>query len=211
MFTGLISDVGQVVRVDGDGSLRRITIASGYDPASIRLGASIACAGPCLTAVAVEPRAGGCLFAVDAAAETLARTTVGTWREGSRINVERSLRIGDELCGHLVTGHVDGIAEIVSRDTVTGADSAWGASERFRLRAPHGLTRFIAEKGSVCLDGTSLTVNEVEDDVFGVLLIPHSLGVTTWGERREGDRVNLEVDLIARYAARLTQTRPDAA
>ncbi|GEP01120.1 riboflavin synthase [Methylobacterium haplocladii] len=207
MFTGLISDVGHVVSIAGDDRLRRVVIESAYDPAGIALGASIACSGPCLTAVAVEPRDKGCRFSVDAAAETLARTTLGAWEEGTRINLERSLRIGDELGGHLVTGHVDGVAEIVSRDEVTETDSPWGASTRFTLRAPAEIARFIAEKGSVCLDGTSLTVNTVADDLFSVLLIPHSLSVTTWGERRAGDRVNLEVDLIARYAARLTEAR----
>ncbi|MER2267682.1 riboflavin synthase [Methylobacterium oxalidis] len=210
MFTGLVSDVGTVLKVSGDERLRRLEIRSSYDPATIAIGASIACAGPCLTAVTVEPVAGGAVFAVDAAAETLARTTVGLWREGTRINLERSLKIGDELGGHLVTGHVDGLAEIVARDPVTGGEGDWGPSERFTLRAPHHLARFIAPKGSVCLDGTSLTVNTVEGDLFSVLLIPHTLAVTTWGERREGDRLNLEVDLIARYAARLTESRAEA-
>ncbi|WP_430913836.1 riboflavin synthase [Methylobacterium sp. sgz302541] len=207
MFTGLVSDVGTVLSVEGDERLRRLAIRCAYDPATIALGASIACSGPCLTAVSVEPAEGGCIFAVDAAAETLARTTVGAWRAGTRINLERSLRIGDELGGHLVTGHVDGLAEIVSREPVTGGEGDWGASERFTLRAPDALARFVAEKGSVCLDGTSLTVNGVEGALFSVLLIPHTLAVTTWGERRQGDRLNLEVDLIARYAARLTEAR----
>ncbi|MCJ2115605.1 riboflavin synthase [Methylobacterium sp. J-001] len=208
MFTGLVSDVGTIVSIAGEGDLRRITIRASYDPATIALGASIACSGPCLTAVAVEPAEGGCVFAVDAAAETLARTTVGRWTAGGRINLERSLKIGDELGGHLVTGHVDGVAEILERESVTAG--AWGPSDRFTLRAPAGLSRFIAEKGSVCLDGTSLTVNSVDGDVFSVLLIPHTLQVTTWGERRAGDGLNLEVDLIARYAARLTEARPGA-
>jgi riboflavin synthase len=207
MFTGLVSDIGTVLGVSGDARLRRLLIRSHYDPTSIALGASIACSGPCLTAVSVEPGEGGAVFAVDAAAETLARTTVGSWREGTRLNLERSLRIGDELGGHLVTGHVDGLAEIVVREPVTGGEGDWGASERFTLRAPGDLARFIAQKGSVCLDGTSLTVNSVEGDLFSVLLIPHTLAVTTWGERREGDRLNLEVDLIARYAARLSESR----
>ncbi|MCE4225336.1 riboflavin synthase [Methylobacterium sp. C25] len=207
MFTGLISDVGRIVSVEGDDRLRRLVIDSAYDPATIALGASIACSGPCLTAVAIEPHGSGCRFSVDAAAETLARTTLGTWIEGRRINLERSLKIGDELGGHLVTGHVDGIAEIVSREEVTGSDGPWGASTRFTLRAPSALAPFIAEKGSVCLDGTSLTVNTVEGDLFSILLIPHSLSVTTWGERRAAEQVNLEVDLIARYAARLTEAR----
>ena len=205
MFTGLVSDVGTVVSVAGEGDLRRIAIRSSYDPAGIALGASIACSGPCLTAVIITPSEGGCVFEVDAAAETLARTNVGQWKAGRRINLERSLKIGDELGGHLVTGHVDGLATIVARDTVTGG--AWGPSERFTLRAPAGLAKFIAEKGSVCLDGTSLTVNTVEGDLFSVLLIPHTLQVTTWGERRAGDTLNLEVDLIARYAARLSEAR----
>jgi riboflavin synthase len=208
MFTGLVSDVGTIVSIAGESDLRRITIRTSYDPATIALGASIACSGPCLTAVSVEPTEGGCVFAVDAAAETLARTTVGRWVAGARINLERSLKIGDELGGHLVTGHVDGVAEILERESVTAG--AWGPSDRFTLRAPAGLSRFIAEKGSVCLDGTSLTVNSVDGDVFSVLLIPHTLQVTTWGERRAGDGLNLEVDLIARYAARLTEARPSA-
>ncbi len=208
MFTGLVSDVGRVAAVSGDSKLKRIAIDCAYDPAGILIGASIACSGPCLTAVSVTPREGGCTFEVDAAAETLARTTVGAWVPGMRVNLERSLKIGDELGGHLVTGHVDGLAEIVAREPVTGqagdasqARESWAPSERFVLRAPSGLSRFIAEKGSVCLDGTSLTVNGVEGDTFTVLLIPHTLAVTTWGERRVGDRLNLEVDLIARYAA----------
>ena len=205
MFTGLVSAVGTIVSVSGDESLRRLRIRASYDPATIALGASIACSGPCLTAVAVEPEEGGCTFDVDAAAETLAHTTVGAWNAGTRINLERSLKLGDELGGHLVTGHVDGVAEILERETLSAG--AWGASERFVLRAPAALSRFIAEKGSVGLDGTSLTVNAVADDVFSVLLIPHTLQVTTWGERRPGDRLNLEVDLIARYAARLTEAR----
>ncbi len=210
MFTGLVSDVGTVLAVEGDERLRRIRIRSSYDPASIALGASIACSGPCLTAVAIEPEDGGCVFSVDAAAETLARTTVGGWEPGRRLNLERSLKIGDELGGHLVTGHVDGVAELVARESVTGGtgDPQWAPSDRFVLRAPAAVSRFIAEKGSVCLDGTSLTVNAVEGDLLSVLLIPHTLAVTTWGERRTGDRLNIEVDLIARYAARLFENRP---
>jgi riboflavin synthase len=208
MFTGLVSDVGTVVEVgDHQGSLRHLRIASSYDPQSIPVGASIACNGPCLTVVAVEPReGGGCIFAVDAAAETLARTTVGAWQAGTRINLERSLKIGDELGGHIVSGHVDGVAEIVARDDVTG-EGAWGATARFTVRMPGQLARFVAEKGSVALDGTSLTVNTVEKDLFTVFLIPHTLAVTTWGTMEAGDRLNLEVDLMARYAARLAEAR----
>ncbi|ACA17511.1 riboflavin synthase, alpha subunit [Methylobacterium sp. 4-46] len=208
MFTGLVSDVGRVIAVEGGDRLRRITIACGYDPATIAVGASIACSGPCLTAVEIVPQEGGCRFTVDAAAETLARTTAGAWQPGTRLNLERSLRMGDELGGHLVTGHVDGLAEILAREAVTGGEGdASAASDRFVLRAPPDLARFIAEKGSVSLDGTSLTVNGVAGDTFTVLLIPHTLAATTWGERRAGDRVNLEVDLIARYAARLAEAQ----
>jgi riboflavin synthase len=204
MFTGLVTDVGRVAAVSGGDKLRRFRIESTYAPDEIALGASIACSGPCLTVVAFGPRDGGSWFEVDAAAETLARTNVSNWREATRINLERSLRIGDELGGHIVTGHVDGVAEIVSREEVA-PDSEWGPTARFVLRAPAQLKRFIAEKGSVTLDGTSLTVNDVDNDLLSVLIIPHTLAVTTWGERRAGDRLNLEVDLMARYAARLAE------
>ncbi len=208
MFTGIVTDVGEVVAAEGtQGTLKRLRIRSSYDPATIALGASIACGGPCLTVVKVEPREGGCWFEVDAAAETLERTSVGDWREGTRINLERSLRIGDELGGHIVTGHVDGLATIVAREAITAGDDPWGPTARFVIRVPHGLAPFIAEKGSVCLDGTSLTVNSVDGDLFSVLIIPHTLAVTTWGERQAGDRLNLEVDLMARYAARLAEAR----
>ncbi len=200
MFTGLVSDVGEIVSEETRGELKRLRIACHYDRASIALGASIACSGPCLTAVATGDADGSypTWFDVDAAAETLARTSVGTWSKGTRINLERSLKIGDELGGHIVTGHVDGLAEIVDR-------RAFDGMARFDLRASVDLARFIAEKGSVALDGTSLTVNSVEGAVFSVLLIPHTLSVTTWGDRRAGDKVNLEVDLMARYAARLSE------
>jgi riboflavin synthase len=204
MFTGLVSDIGRVAAASGGDNLRRFRVESAYELGSIALGASIACSGPCLTVVAFGEREGGSWFEVDAAAETLARTNVRSWREGTRINLERSLRIGDELGGHIVTGHVDGLADIVSREEVT-PDSEWGSTARVVLRAPSPLKRFIAEKGSVTLDGTSLTVNSVEDDLFSVLIIPHTLLATTWGERKAGDHVNLEVDLMARYAARLTE------
>ena len=208
MFTGIVTDVGEVVAAEGtQGTLKRLRIRSSYDPATIALGASIACGGPCLTVVKVEPREGGCWFEVDAAAETLERTSVGNWREGTRINLERSLKIGDELGGHIVTGHVDGLATIVDREAITAGDDPWGPTARFVIRAPHALAPFIAEKGSVCLDGTSLTVNSVDGDLFSVLIIPHTLAVTTWGERQAGDTLNLEVDLMARYAARLAEAR----
>jgi riboflavin synthase len=204
MFTGLVSDVGRVVAASSGDKLRRFRIESSYDAGTIALGASIACSGPCLTVVSREPEGKGPIFDVDVAAETLARTTAADWGEGTRLNLERSLRIGDELGGHIVTGHVDGLAEIVAREEVTG-DHEWAPTARFMLQASHDLMRFIAEKGSVTLDGTSLTVNSVAGNTFSVLLIPHTLAVTTWGERRAGDKVNLEVDLMARYAARLVE------
>jgi riboflavin synthase len=198
MFTGIVTDVGTVASVLERETVRRLEIDSRYDPAGIAIGASIACSGVCLTVVAVEPRAGGARFAVDAAPETLALTTAADWRAGTRLNLERALRIGDELGGHIVSGHVDGLAEIVVREEV-------GEATRFDFRVPAHLSRFVAEKGSVCLDGTSLTVNTVAGDVFSVLLIPHTLAVTTWGERRVGDRINLEIDVMARYVARLAE------
>ncbi len=208
MFTGIVTDLGRVAALSEGANLRRIRIESAYDPATIALGASIACGGPCLTVVAVGEAPAGAWFEVDAAAETLARTTVGDWKPGTRVNLERSLKVGDELGGHIVTGHVDGIAEIIAREAITAGDDPWGPTARFTIRVPKPLHRFIAEKGSVCLDGTSLTVNQVDDDLLSVLIIPHTLAVTTWGERRPGDRLNLEVDLIARYAARLAEAGP---
>jgi riboflavin synthase len=207
MFTGIVTDVGRVATVSARETLRRLRIDCAYDAAGIAIGSSIACSGPCLTVVAVGERDGGAWFEVDAAAETLARTTVGAWRVGTRVNLERALRIGDELGGHLVTGHVDGVAEIVRRDDIAAGEGAWGATARFVLRVPAAVARFIAEKGSVALDGTSLTVNEVTGDTFSVLVIPHTLAVTTWGERRAGDRLNLEADVMARYAARLAEAQ----
>ncbi|WP_243368424.1 riboflavin synthase [Microvirga solisilvae] len=208
MFTGIVTDVGEVVAAEGaQGTLKRLRISASYDPATIALGASIACGGACLTVVALGPREGGCWFDVDAAAETLERTTVGDWKAGTKINLERSLKIGDELGGHIVTGHVDGLATIVKVEAITAGDNPWGPTARFTIKAPSNLAGFIAEKGSVCLDGTSLTVNTVDGDLFTVLIIPHTLAVTTWGERKEGDKLNIEVDLMARYAARLADAR----
>jgi riboflavin synthase len=210
MFTGIVTDVAELAVVeDHQGSLRRLTIHSAYEAAGIAIGASIACSGPCLTVTAVGARPeGGCWFTVDAAAETLARTTVGAWRAGLKLNLERALRIGDELGGHLVSGHVDGVAEIIARDDVTDeAGGAWGPTARFTIRAPASLARFLTEKGSVALDGTSLTINSVERDLFTVFLIPHTLQVTTWGGMRPGTRINIEVDQMARYAARLAEAR----
>lgn len=212
MFTGIVTAVGEVVEaVQAGPSLKRLAIACPNDAAGIDIGASIACAGVCLTVTALEPRADGkpgCIFRVEAAAETLARTLVGQWQAGERINLERSLKVGDELGGHLVTGHVDGVATIVALEPILpDASDPWGATARYRIQAPGHLAGFIATKGSVCLDGTSLTVNAVEGDVFSVLLIPHSLSVTTWRDRKAGDGLHLEVDLMARYAARLAEAR----
>jgi riboflavin synthase len=144
---------------------------------------------------------------VEAAAETLERTLASTWAVGTKLNLERSLRVGDELGGHLVTGHVDGIATIARRDSITDAAGPWGPTARFTIEVPQALAKFIAEKGSICLDGVSLTVNSVSGTTFSVLLIPHTLAVTTFGQRRTGDRLHIEVDLMARYAARLEETR----
>ena len=197
MFTGLVTDVGTVTEVMPLAAGRRFAIRCGYDPASIAIGASIACAGCCLTATTVAAVAsGGAMFTVDASSETLERTTLGDWRAGTRVNLERSLRLGDELGGHLVTGHVDGIAIVAAR-----AEEAEMA--RLTLRAPAALMPMIAEKGSVALDGTSLTVNGVGGDSFTVMMVPHTLAVTTWQRVAPGACVNLEVDMLARYVARL--------
>ena len=197
MFTGIVTDVGRIDAVEPREKGRAFRISTEYDPAGIDIGASIACAGVCLTVTALpEATANARWFEVEAWEEALRLTTAGDWQAGSRINLERSLKVGDELGGHLVSGHVDGQAEIISREDE-------GEAVRFRLKVPADLKRYIARKGSVCLDGTSLTVNSVEDDVFDVLLIRHSLSVTTWGERQPGDVVNLEIDQIARYAERL--------
>ncbi|NVO13548.1 MAG: riboflavin synthase [Rhodoplanes sp.] len=199
MFTGIVTDIGTVVAVAPRADdLRRLTIACGYDRTGIVDGASIACSGTCLTVVAAGVDNGRTWFAVDAAAETLRLTTVGRWTVGSRVNLERALKIGDELGGHLVTGHVDGLADLVSREDL-------GEMARMTFRVPTTLARFVATKGSVTLAGVSLTVNEVAGDTFSVLLIPHTLEVTTLGELAAGDQANLEVDLMARYAARLAE------
>lgn len=195
MFTGIITDIGEIREAHG-GVFR---IACHYEAASIAIGASIACDGCCLTVtdvVADGPAAS--LFAVDVSNETLSRTTLGQWEAGRRINLERSLKIGDELGGHLVTGHIDGVARIrgVTPD---------GGSKRFDIECPAALARFVAEKGSVALDGASLTVNSVSDRLFSVNIIPHTLQVTTWGQKSAGGALNMEVDLMARYAARLSE------
>ena len=201
MFTGIVTDVGEVVAVEPRAEgLARLKIACGYDPDTIAIGASIACGGVCLTVVARGRDGNRAFFAVDAAAETLRVTAVGRWQKGTRINLERALKIGDELGGHIVAGHADGMATLITREDLS--DMAG-----LTFRVPAELARFIAPKGSVALDGVSLTVNEVAGDTFWVLIIPHTLKVTTLGALRPGARVNLEVDQMARYAARLMQGR----
>jgi riboflavin synthase len=197
MFTGLITDVGEVTERSGG----RFTLRTAYALRPEDAGLSISCDGVCLTATAVKPLAKGAEFTVDVSNETLAKTTLSGWVPGRRVNLERSLRVGDELGGHIVSGHVDGVAKILS---ITPD----GESKRFLFEAPEHLSRYIAPKGSVALDGTSLTVNEVAEARFGVNLIPHSLTVTTWGAKNPGDLVNLEVDVFARYVARLMEFRP---
>ena len=197
MFTGIITDVGTIRHLAHRGDLHA-RIGTGYDLAGVAIGASIACDGVCLTVVAT----GADWFEVDISGETVSKTTLGTWAEGDAVNLERALKVGDELGGHIVSGHVDGVAEIVAtRDE--------GESTRFTFRAPAALARFIAPKGSVALDGTSLTVNEVDGADFGVNIIPHTKEVTTWGARKAGDRVNLEIDTLARYVARLQEWQAD--
>jgi riboflavin synthase len=204
MFTGIVTGQGTVREVSpiGGGQDMRLVIATPADqPAwtdtsAIPVGASIACSGCCLTAVELGPD----WFAVSASAETLSKTTLGRWRAGTRINLERPLRIGDELGGHLVLGHVDGLGEVLSAAPDHG-------STRWRFRVPSHLARFIAPKGSVALEGVSLTVNEVDGDAFGVNIIPHTAQVTTFGELRAGDAVNIEIDMLTRYVARLQETR----
>jgi riboflavin synthase len=196
MFTGIITDVGTVRAIVGNGDTR-FEIATAYDLSTVDIGASISCNGCCLTVVEKGPD----WFAIQASAETLSKTTLGNWRQGTRINLERAMRIGDELGGHIVSGHVDGLAEIISIRPE-------GDSKRFSFRVPHELARFIAPKGSIAIDGTSLTVNEVERNVFGANIIPHTQAVTTWGEAREGQVMNVEIDMLARYVARLTEYKP---
>lgn len=201
MFTGIVTDIGEVTGVTARANtLSRIEIACGFDPASIALGASISCSGICLTVVEVAGTNGRCVFAVDVAAETLRLTNAGGWQPGTKLNLERSLKAGDELGGHIVSGHVDGLAEVLSREDYT-------EQARFVLRAPTSIARFIATKGSVALDGVSLTVNDVSGDDFSVHIIPHTLGVTTFGTVKAGDALNLEIDVMARYAARLMQAQ----
>ncbi len=191
MFTGIITDVGRVRAVE-PGADTRFEFASSHDTASIEPGASIACSGPCLTVI----DKGKGWFAVEASAETLSRTTLGEWREGRAVNLERALKVGDELGGHIVCGHIDGVARITSATPRGGGMELW-------LQAPAALMPYIAAKGSVALDGVSMTVNGVRRDGFAVNVIPHTLERTTFGSAKAGDRVNLEIDMLARYAARL--------
>ena len=191
MFTGIITDIGQIEQLEQRGDLRA-RIATSYDMARVDMGASIACDGVCLTVV----NKGQGWFDVDISAESVSKTNISDWAPGHRINLERALRVGDELGGHIVSGHVDGVAEVVGLRKE-------GDSTRVTFRAPEALARFIAEKGSVALNGTSLTVNEVQGRDFGVNFIPHTQAATTWGAVALGDRVNLEIDTLARYVARL--------
>ena len=201
MFTGITTDVGEVIAVEPRAEgLRRLQVACSYPRDSIAIGASISHSGVCLTVVETGAAGNRTAISVDAAAETLRMTTAGAWKQGTRLNLERALKVGDELGGHMVAGHVDGVAELVSRADLT-------AMARLTLRAPRALMRFVAGKGSVALDGVSLTVNEVGADTFSVLIIPHTLSVTTLGAAKAGDLMNLEIDLMARYAARLMDTR----
>jgi riboflavin synthase len=199
MFTGIVTDIGTVAAATPLPEGVRLRIETAYDPGTIAIGASIACSGVCLTVVALPgEKTNASWFEVEAWEEALRLTTASGWQPGTRINLERALKIGDELGGHIVSGHVDGTARIVGRDDE-------GDAVRFTLEAPEALARFIAPKGSVALDGTSLTVNGVDGTRFDVLLIHHSLSVTTWGDRQVGDEVNIEIDTMARYAARLME------
>jgi riboflavin synthase len=202
MFTGIVTDIGEIVSLTptAQGQLHRLRIACRYDRSTIADGASIACNGVCLTVVASGVAQGKTWFEVDTAAETLRMTTAKSWNVGTKLNLERALKIGDELGGHIVAGHADGVATIVKRDDLP--DMA-----RFELRTTRDLARFVAAKGSVTLDGVSLTINTVQDAEFSVLIIPHTLNVTTLGGWRTGVEVNIEVDLMARYAARLAEMK----
>ena len=193
MFTGIITDVGRIVALQQEGDLRA-RIETGYDTAGIDMGASIASDGVCLTVVGLGPD----WYEVQISAETVDKTNIGSWQVGKRVNLERALRVGDELGGHIVSGHVDGVAEVIG---ITDE----GDSTRVTLRAPQSLERLIAPKGSVALNGTSLTVNDVDGCDFGINFIPHTKDVTTWGDVRMGDPVNLEIDTLARYVARLAE------
>jgi len=200
MFTGLVSDVGHVKSVEDRNGLRRVRVEGVYPASAIQMGASIQHSGVCLTVVEFGERAGGSWWVVEAIPETLARTTLGRWQAGSRVNLELSLKLGDELGGHLVYGHVDGLGELSQIRQV-------GESRVLRVSVPKDLSKFFAEKGSVTIDGVSLTVSAVGDAWFEVSLIPHTLSVTTLGGLSQGDKVNLEVDMLARYVARMLEWR----
>jgi riboflavin synthase len=195
MFTGIVTDVGRVRAVRDTNRDRRFEIETGFDLSTVDLGASISNAGVCLTVV----EKGESWFAVEASGETLSLTTLSEWAPGRRVNLERAAKVGDELGGHIVSGHVDGLGEVVSVEVE-------GGSHRVVIRAPRPLHRFIAPKGSITIEGVSLTVNEVDDDLFGINLIPHTWDVTTLGELKPGTRVNLEIDMLARYLARWRET-----
>lgn len=200
MFTGIVTDIGVVHSVNDLGD-RRIRIVTNYDTETIDMGASIASDGVCLTVVDKGTEAGSFWYDVDVSAETLRRSNLGAWTTGTRVNLERSLRLGDEMGGHLVTGHIDGTADIVVMEDE-------GASTKVTFDAPANLAKFIAAKGSVALNGTSLTVNDVDGTTFTVNMIPHTKQVTNWGDAKVGDKVNLEIDTLARYVARLTEFHP---
>jgi riboflavin synthase len=196
MFTGIVTDIGRVRQITRAGDTH-LVIATGYDVSGVDIGASIACAGCCLTVVD-KGNAADRWFAVTASAETLSKTTLGDWREGHAVNLERALKVGDELGGHIVTGHVDGVATVTSL-------APEGESVRVTFEVPESLARYIAPKGSIAIDGVSLTVNEAEGTRFGVNLIPHTLKATTFAGLKPGSRVNIEIDLLARYVARLVK------
>ena len=195
MFTGIITDKGRVRAISRPGDTL-IEIDTSYDVARIAIGASIACSGPCLTVVRRGVTDGQGWFAVEASAETLSKTTIGDWKTGTTVNLERALRVGDELGGHIVSGHVDGVGTVLS---IAPEGQSW----RFKFQAPGELMRYIAHKGSIAIDGVSLTVNEVEGDTFGVNIIPHTFTETTFGQMTQGQRINLEIDALARYVERI--------
>jgi riboflavin synthase len=201
LFTGIVSDLGVLASAKPSRGLKRLRISCRYPARSTALGASILCDGVCMTVVAKGGGAKASWFEVEAGAETLQITTIAHWRVGKKINLERALKIGDELGGHIVTGHIDGVAKVALRENL-------GDMARIRLHAPKTLSRFIAAKGAVTLDGISLTVSEVKGEEFGVFIIPHTLAVTNWKTIKPGEEVNLEVDLMARYAARLAEKSP---
>ncbi len=197
MFTGIITDVGAVELITKRGDTT-VKIKTALDPAGLAIGASIACSGPCLTVIAKGGREGDAWFSVEVSAETLSKTTLEAWTVGQLVNLEKSLKVGDEIGGHIVSGHVDGVGEVVSL-------TPEGDSMRLKIKAPKALAKFIAAKGSIALDGTSLTVNEVDGTSFGVNIIPHTSKVTTWGAVKVGSKINIEIDMLARYLARLKE------